>query len=91
MVVSSCEAVGWGVADFLVAETVVLFAAGLLVSGCCAKRLWNANPSKRQERRNSGCFFMDELFFIRSTAVVAVTFPCAGIILIKLAGIISAL
>jgi hypothetical protein len=30
-------------------------------------------------------------FFIRSTAKGAVTFPCAGIILIKLAGIISAL
>ena len=77
--VSSCDAVDWGVADLL------------LASDCCAERLWNANPSKRQERRSSGCFFMDEVCFIRSTAKEAVTFSCAGIILIKCAGIISAL
>ena len=49
--VSPCDIVGWGV------------AAGLLASDCCAKRLWNANPSTRQDRRSNGCFFMDEWFF----------------------------
>lgn len=69
---------------------------------CCAVGigsdfvLLRRNDVDRQTQEGDKCienevFFMDEVFFIRSTAKGAVTFPCAGIILIKLAGMISAL
>ena len=88
--------VGWTGSDLVVADLLVavfagLFAAGPLALDCCADRLLTAGPSRTNSKVKMGSFFMDEGFFIRSTANEAVTFPCAGIILIKCAGIISAL
>ena len=88
---SFCMVAGCTVADLLDALFDVLFPEVVLALVCCADRLLKACPSRTNSREKRRFFFMDEWFFHPEHSQGAVTFPCAGIILIKLAGIISAL